>query len=417
VGGIVEPKGRAAQAKRSDSRTRIPYARLHLMNTFFLQAFRHFFVAGTLFAPCTLLAAEQAPGRELADREPPIEVQTVALPYLLAVNSVTVSADGRFLYASAFKASTVAVLKRDPETGLLEPQDEITTPDLDGAVRIRLSRDNQYAAVPAWGAGTVTLFKRDPATGRLTIMDVAPEPGTKAGDSLPIPADAQLSADNHFIYTAVLDGLAVFKIDGEKLGLVQRVAKLGLEKVRGLALHPSGRCVYIAGYANGALAVLRRDPNAGTVELLQLLKSDAEGIDSLAGAFRITCSPEGNHVYVSSGRFGGSQSVTAFAADEEGKLKLIEAYVNNADGVSGFEGGNEIVVSPDGNFVYAVASLSDRLVRFRRDRQSGKLTFLGSQDVGANEVPGAAGLCFSPDGKFVYVADEDANAIVVFKER
>jgi 6-phosphogluconolactonase len=346
-----------------------------------------------------------------------VEIQTVALPYLLSVNCATISADGRFFYASAFNANTVAVFVRDPETGLLEPQDEITTPDLEGSVRIRLSRDNHYAVVPSWGAGTVTLFKRDATSGRLTILDVYPNPEQKGPGRLSIPADAQLSNDNRFIYTPVIDGLAVFKVDGDKLSLVQHAAKLGLEKARGLALHPNGRCVYLTAYSTGALAVLRRDENAGTVEMLQFLKSDMDGLSSLAGAFRAVCSADGRHVYVSSGRFGGSQSVTAFAADGEGKLKLIETYINNVDGFTGFEGGNEIVVSPDGNLVYAVASLSDRLVRFRRDQQTGRLTFLGSDEVGANEVPGAAGLCFSPDGKFVYVADEDANAIVVYKQR
>jgi sugar lactone lactonase YvrE len=90
--------------------------------------------------------------------------------------------------------------------------------------------------------------------------------------------------------------------------------------------------------------------------------------------------------------------------------------VNGQGDFAGFEGGNSIAISPDGTLVYAVASLSDRLVRFRRDPATGKLTFLGSQAVGANETPGSAGLCFSPDGKFVYVADENSNSIVVFKQ-
>jgi 6-phosphogluconolactonase (cycloisomerase 2 family) len=66
--------------------------------------------------------------------------------------------------------------------------------------------------------------------------------------------------------------------------------------------------------------------------------------------------------------------------------------------------------------VYVVASVSDRLFRFRRDAASGKLTVLGSQQVGVNETPGSAGVCFSPDGKFVYVADENAGSIVVYKD-
>ena len=262
----------------------------------------------------------------------------------------------------------------------------------------------------------MTLFKREAATGRLTILDVGRQ--KEKGAPLLTLADGQFSKDNHFIYAPVTDGLAVFQVDVEKLTLVQHETANGaLQNVRGLGLHPGGQWIYLAAYTSGALAVLRRDEVAGTVKVIDVMKKDGDGLNSLAGAFRVACSPDGKHVYVSSGRFGGSQSVSAFEVNPDGKLKLIEVHANNVDGFNGFEGGNEIVVSPDGQLVYAVASLSDRLVRFQRDATTGKLTFLGAQEVGAAEVPGAAGVCFSPDGKFIYVADEDANAIVVFKNR
>ena len=73
------------------------------------------------------------------------------------------------------------------------------------------------------------------------------------------------------------------------------------------------------------------------------------------------------------------------------------------------------MLSPDGKSLVALASLSDRLFRFTRDNASGKLTYVGSQQVGINMVPGAAGLCFSPDGRHLYVADESASAIVVYE--
>ena len=121
-------------------------------------------------------------------------------------------------------------------------------------------------------------------------------------------------------------------------------------------------------------------------------------------------------MYVSSGRLQGDQAISVFETLPDGKLKLIEEHVNGEGDFTGFEGGNVIAISPDGTLVYAAATLSDRLVRFRRDPKSGKLTFLGSQSCGAFSSPGACALAFSPDGKFVYVADEDSNAIVVFKQ-
>ncbi|MGV3533030.1 MAG: beta-propeller fold lactonase family protein, partial [Chthoniobacteraceae bacterium] len=110
------------------------------------------------------------------------------------------------------------------------------------------------------------------------------------------------------------------------------------------------------------------------------------------------------------------QAITAFKLEADGKLQLIETRVNGSGEFEAFEGGNDIKVSNDGKYVYALGTLSDRLVRFQRDPESGKLTFLGSQPVGHHATPGAAGLCFSPDNKFVYVADEDANEVVVYQQ-
>ena len=229
--------------------------------------------------------------------------------------------------------------------------------------------------------------------------------------------DAEFSDDNRFVYTAAANGVGVFKLEGEKLSFIQAESAGGqLRGVRGVTISPNGSWIYGPAYLSGTLGVLRRDAATGKVDVVQIVKDGENDVNTLAGAFRAACSPDGKHVYVSSGRFTGSQSITVFGAAPDGKLTLVEAYVNGEGGFDNFQGGNGIVVSADGTRVYAVASISDRLFRFRRDPASGKLTFLGSQQVGANQTPGSAGVCFSPDGKFVYVADENANAIVVFRD-
>jgi len=346
-----------------------------------------------------------------------VQVQTLALPYLASVTSVAVSSDGRFLYAAAFNSGTVAVCVRDPQTGLLEGRDEIATPDLQAAVRINLSKSNEYAAAAAFGANAVTLFKRDAASGQLTIVDTARHAENDDG-GLDFVIDAKLSDDHQFLYTASANGVGVFQLKGDKLSFVQAETAQGqLKGVRCIAISPNGSSIYTTAHLSGTLGVLHRDAKTGKVELVQVLKNGENDVTTLDGAFRAACSPDGKHVYVSSGRFQGDQAVTVFETSGEGKLRRVEEYVNGVGEFRGFQGGNDITVSPDGTRVYAVASMSDRLFRFQRDPDSGKLTLLGSQQVGVNETPGSAGVCFSPDGKFVYVADEDANSIVVFKDR
>ena len=365
-----------------------------------------------------LLGALLLPAATLFSKDEPelTTVATVESDFLKSVTSVRLPRDGKYLYAAAFNSDTVAVFKRDAATGRIENESWMETPELKCAVSIRLSPDDQYAAVSAFRVNTVSLFKRDGATGELSFLDAAVE-GKDGSSGLSFVVDAAFSDDSRFLYTASSAGLGVFKIEKDKLSFVQlESGGHRLIGVRSVVLSPDGNTVYAAGNQSGTVGVFHRDKESGKLETVQILSNSEEGIHALNGAFFIACSPDGRHVYVSSGRFSGDQAISAFETQAGGKLKIIEEHVNGLGDFTGFEGGNSIAVSPDGTFVYALASVSDRLVRFRRDPKTGELTFLGSQIVGAFKAPGSAGLCFSPDGKFIYVADERSNSIVIFKQ-
>ncbi|MCA9069060.1 MAG: beta-propeller fold lactonase family protein, partial [Planctomycetaceae bacterium] len=139
----------------------------------------------------------------------------------------------------------------------------------------------------------------------------------------------------------------------------------------------------------------------------------------LNGAFSLAVSSDGKFLYLSSGRFTGSDAITIFKRKNDGKLELVDELINFTDKLQRFVGGNEITISSDGKQVYSVASRSDSLVVLDRDQQTGKLKqtqFLVDQyrGVGAMLMPG--GLTLSPDDKFVYVASEGSNAITIFQK-
>jgi 6-phosphogluconolactonase (cycloisomerase 2 family) len=368
----------------------------------------------TLLLPASALFAADEPASAVERRDLE-EVQNLKLEYLKSVTCVSISKDGRFVYASAFNSSVVAVFKRDAATGQIENLSWMEVPELSAAVSVKLSPNDQYATVAAFGANAVSLLKRDSNTGELTFLDSVTE-GKDGNSGLNFVIDTAFSADNRYLYTAAQTGLGVYKLEADKLTYVQsETAQGSLQGVRGVVISPDGNTVYAAAYMSNTVGVFRRDKESGKLDMVQILADGQNGAESLAGAFRIACSADGKHVYVSSGRFRGDQAITAFETQPDGKLKFIEEHVNDVGDFTGFKGGNTIVISPDGKLVYAVASLSDQIVRFRRNPASGKLTFLGTQVAGAVATPGAAGLCFSPDGRFVYIADEDASSIVVLK--
>jgi 6-phosphogluconolactonase (cycloisomerase 2 family) len=343
------------------------------------------------------------------------QVQNLSSDELASVTSVVISPDGRFAYAAAFNSDTITSFVRDPESGELKFLDSITQAALDCAVAFRLSRDGNLGVASAFRANAVTLFTRDAETGRLTAVDVA-KLGNNGNAGLDFVIDAHFSPDNRFLYTAASDGVGVYRIEGNKLMFVEVQNLAGkLAGLRDVRLSPDGETIYAVGAGSDNLVVFARDQKTGTLKVRQVLADGEDGITALGGAFRAAVSPDGKHIYVSSGRFGGDNAVSVFGAQPDGTLKLIEELHNGSDKLENFAGGNDIGVSPDGAFVFALATSSDRLARFQRDAETGKLISIGSQAVGEKAEPGSAGLNFSPDGKFLYVADEDSSSIVVFR--
>jgi 6-phosphogluconolactonase (cycloisomerase 2 family) len=123
-------------------------------------------------------------------------------------------------------------------------------------------------------------------------------------------------------------------------------------------------------------------------------------------------------VYLSCGRFRGDNAICVFKLGEDGNLSLVQELVNGTAELRGYLGGNEILVSRDGRNVYAVASRSNSLASFQRDRESGKLTQMQAlihETEGVGPLQIVSGLAISPDGKYVYAAAEGDGAISIFE--
>jgi 6-phosphogluconolactonase (cycloisomerase 2 family) len=75
--------------------------------------------------------------------------------------------------------------------------------------------------------------------------------------------------------------------------------------------------------------------------------------------------------------------------------------------------GTDVILSPDGRFLYSTDQLSDSLSVFQRDPTSGLLTFV---EIHTDEVDGVDGLSYpfgggiSPDGKHLYISAQGATS-------
>jgi 6-phosphogluconolactonase (cycloisomerase 2 family) len=336
-----------------------------------------------------------------------------------------VAPDGADVYLTASDDSSIALLRRDPTTGALTQQGcLINSGGAQNASKgcmpiaafntpreFAISRDGRFLYVATFTTQGVAILARDPATGLLTQP---PSPascvregggqGCAKGFGLRGPTGVAISRDGASVYVTSFkgDGVVAFARDGQtgaltELGCLNQTgtdgchAGRGLGGAYGIAVAPDGRDVYVASRKSRALVRLRRDPATGA--LAQPAGTQGCVADSqvaaaggcatgkgLFGARGVDVSPDGRFVYA--GAYS-ADAVTAFARD-------------------GASGGLRQLAGPAG-------CVTNKLGRNGTPTTPGCTTGRG--------LNGAWGVTVSPDGRDVYVGAQINNGIAIFRRR
>ncbi|AFY36089.1 beta-propeller fold lactonase family protein [Calothrix sp. PCC 7507] len=342
--------------------------------------------------------------------------------------SVTVSPDGKFLYAAGSKDSAVAVFKRNPDTGKLSfvevQKDGVGGVDgLNYVTSVTVSPDGKFLYASGFGDSAVAVFKRNPDTGKLSFVEV--QKNNVGGITGLFSVDyVTVSPDNKFLYTAAYNdsAVAVFQrnTDTGQLSFVE-VKKNGIAGITGLGqvssitVSPDNNFLYTTGLNDSAVAVFKRDATTGKLSFVEVKKDGVGGVDGLGGVFSATISPDGQYLYAA-GYY--DSAVAVFKRDKTtGKLSFVEVKKDGVGGVDGLGGAFSVTISPDGKYVYAAGRIDSAVAMFARDANTGKLSFLKVQKDGVGSVDGLAdaySVTLSPDGKYLYAAGRNDSAVAVF---
>ena len=342
--------------------------------------------------------------------------QTLEDDELASVVAVEGSEDGRFLYTSAFANGAVCQFAIDPETGLLTKV--ATSALLRSAIGLAVSPDQTMAAVCAHRKRVIVLCERDAETGELEWLDeykVADAPEEGLGFPIAVtPFQTILDSWLLLMSTAhwLFWRLTTSHSNWLKFAMGDGVDIAG---TRVLTFDPSGKFLLVACVTSNSIAVFEMSPEDGKLSHVCSVEDESGDATALAGAHGVSCSPDGKHVYVVSGRFNGDSSVTAFELGKDGQLKFIQQLADGEE-LEDFVGGNWIRVAPDGQHVYASGARSGNFASFRRDAASGKLTFQSYLSIDDDEDLGmTSGMLVSQDGRFVYVGGEGEACLYVFE--
>ncbi len=305
---------------------------------------------------------------------------------------VTVSPNGHNVYVTNGNAATVSQYSRNTETGKLtalspatvatgsEPEDVVVSPD--GA--------NAYVANRA--SNTVSQYSRNASTGALTV--IAP---VTAGEG---PIGLTVSPDGKSVYATNSTSQTVSQYSrntetGKLTALSPATVPAGAN-AHAIVVSPDGKSAYVANYGPGTVAQYSRDTETG--KLSTLSPATVAGGTNPHG---LAISPDGKSVYVADNSSPGTvtlliRNTTTF------KLTTSTAYPAG-------EFSECVVVSPDGENVYATNEVSSNISQYSRNHETGTLTSMSPATIATGVDP--SGIAISPDGESVYAANLSSGSV------
>jgi DNA-binding beta-propeller fold protein YncE len=394
---------------------------------------------------------------------------------ILGSHALAISPDGRNVYVASSRSNAITIFTRDIRTGALRQRSGtsgcIALGGASGCARavglavpnsVTVSPDGRDVYATSVGSNAVVSFRRNPSTGALSQLGGgcianAARPGCIAGRALDGPDAITVSPNGENVYVAAFIGsaLAVFTRNPSTGVLTQPsdttgclveaptagcTTGLALGNPEGVAVSPDDANVYVAAPGSNAVDAFTRNSSTGALTQATdgtgcivgtALGGCTTGVQ-LAGADALAVSPNGASVYVTS---LGSNSVTTFSrATNTGQLTQLtgtSACVINLLAVdcslgrklSSPEG---LAVSPDGANVYVTAFTAGALDVFNRNADSGAVTqkfrapgcLLGSPPPGCllgRGLSGASSVAVSPDGRDVYSAGFRGDSVGIFR--
>ena len=241
-------------------------------------------------------------------------------------SGIAVSPDGLNLYVYSGRSGvdSVSTFRRDADTGDLAFvqvfNDGANGVDgLRGVADVTVSPDGRHVYAVGRLDRSLVIFERDAATGALTFRSRLIQGSAGVDGLLDVQAVA-VSADNRFVYTVASNYMAVFTRDALSGALIPAQVIFDQPNLNGalrLVISPDQRHVYVGG--GQRLAVFQRDFAGGTVSFVQLIFRQ-HGSTAFATDVRVTS--DGTQVIAA-----GRNPATLYVYDRDadaGELTLAE---------------------------------------------------------------------------------------------
>jgi 6-phosphogluconolactonase len=306
-------------------------------------------------------------------------------------NYLTCHLNGHYLYTSDSnydKTGDVSAFQVDPTTGKLTL---LTAKSSAGVTPcfVTVDKTGKNLLVANLG-GTVAVFPID-ATGHLldatSVVQSEGRGPEQARHSH--PHSITVSPDNRFAIVTDLgrDEVLVYRFDANKGTLTPNdppfIKLPSGANPRHFCFHPNGIFGYVNGEAGSRITALRWDGQRGAFTPMQTVSSLPTDFHGASTGAEILVHPNGRFLYASN---RGHDSIAVFTIDPaQGTLTPVEYAPAHGKRPEMF------LIDPTGNYLFVANLYSSSLVQFRIDQQTGRLNHISSLGI-----PDPAGMGFVP---------------------
>lgn len=305
----------------------------------------------------------------------------------------------------------------DPASGV--PTAPVLVAESENPSFLALSPDGRYLYAvnetdhfDAKGSGAVTSFAVDSRTGGLRFLSQQSSQGAD-------PCHLSVDDEGRHVLVANYTGGNVAVLPVGKDGRLEPASCVRPHSGHGprpqqkgphaheIVFDPTRRFVLSTDLGADRVFVYRFDPARGVLEANDPPFADVE---PGSGPRHLAFDRSGRFVYTIN-----ELASTIIALSWDGKTGRLAPFQTVSTLPAGFEGENdtaEIVVSPDGRFVYGSNRGHDSLVVFRLDASSGRLSLVGEVSSGGKTPRSFA---IEPSGRWLLAANKDTGTVVVFR--
>jgi len=286
------------------------------------------------------------------------------------------------------ESGSVSAFAIDPVSGQLTLLNTVSSGGL-GPTFVSVHPSGKFLLVANYFGGSVAVLpiKPDGSLGAATDVKKGPgkvgpkkassaSPGSFAisGHEVPHAHMIQTDPSGRFVLSVDLgtDQILVWRLDEQK-GVLTPNDPAGIslppgDGPRHFAFHPGGLWLYSLQEEASTLVLFDFDPSGGRLTSRQTLSSVPPGFAGSSLASEILVSPDGKFVYAANRLH---DAISIFAIGKDGTLTYVEEAWTHGDYPRTFN------FDLSGNLLYSCNQRGDNIATFRIDRETGKLTFNG----------------------------------------